>query len=69
MDRASSYFFSLISLANLAEPATLVFSPIFIKLFSLLLITTSSPQYILSLFILGIDLGCNPSTASAIAFI
>ena len=41
----------------------------FIKLFSLLLLTTSSPQYILSIFTSGISLGSNPSTASAIAFI
>ena len=44
MESASSYFFSLMSLRNLREPATLQRSPTFTKLFSGFTSSSSKPE-------------------------
>ena len=71
-DRASSYFFSDISLANFRDPATFVLSPIFVNLFrATSMVTVSSPLNFSGSCPSsdGISRGAIPFRASAIALI
>ena len=66
-ESASSYLSSLIRRRNLAEPVTLVLSPIFTKLLSGRMVTGSRPLNFVNGLISGTFRGEIPSTSSAMA--